>query len=95
MRAVIAAVFLSMLALCGCARSVAPEQLGETCERRLGARTGLTSTQAGRFCTCFLQASLKKVPAETLAREFETGSSEMFKSTLRGEFEQCKSALAR
>lgn len=88
------ALFFAIAGIAGCNRPVSPAELNETCVRRLGDRASVTPERASRFCSCFLEASLKKVSAKTLAHEFETGSSEIFKKTLRPEFEQCKSAMS-
>src|SRR5689334_16719781 len=85
MRTYISICLPCLLCIAGCARSVSPDQLSETCHRRLESRANLTSDQASRFCSCFLDAALKKVPAETLASEFESGSSDVFKDQLRPE----------
>lgn len=86
--------FVCVLALGGCTRRIGVDELNETCKRRLGNRTALTSAQINKFCSCFIDASLKKYPASKLAHEFETGSGDMFKEGLRSEFNQCK-AVAR
>ena len=86
--------FVCLFVLGGCTRRIGADELNQTCKRRLGDRTALTSAQIDRFCTCFIDASLKKYPASKLAHEFETGSGDMFKEGLRAEFNQCK-AVAR
>ena len=53
------------------------------------SRANLTSAHATRFCTCFVDAALQKVPAETLAAEMEGGSHDLFKNSLRSACEQC------
>lgn len=82
------------LLLSACNRGPSADELKQTCGRRLGNSTALTSTQIQRFCSCFIDAALEKVPASKVAQDFQTGGGDVFGEGLRAEFDQCK-AVAR
>ncbi|MBF6023234.1 hypothetical protein [Lysobacter niastensis] len=84
----------STLLLCACNRGPSPDELKQSCGRRLGNSTALTSTQIQRFCSCFIDAGLEKYPASKIAQDFKTGTGDMFNEAMRTEFNQCK-AVAR
>lgn len=95
MRTLFFPLLICLLGTTACNRTVDPDQLGETCARRLADRTQLGSDQIERFCGCFIAASQKKVSAERLADEFENGGSSVFKDALQPEFDQCKAQVTR
>jgi hypothetical protein len=63
------------------------------CERRLQNRTNLSAQQIASFCPCFADAAATKHDMNRLNAEMESGSNDVFKSTLQAEFDQCKRTM--
>ncbi|MBT2750137.1 MULTISPECIES: hypothetical protein [unclassified Lysobacter] len=63
------------------------------CERRLQNRTNLSARQIASFCPCFASAASAKHDMNRLNAEMESGSDDIFKSTLQAEFDQCKRTM--
>jgi hypothetical protein len=83
-------------ALTACSQPVPPSaedakaKFMSACERRLQNRTNLTAQQIASFCPCFADAASVKHDMNRLNAEMESGSDDVFKSTLQAEFDQCK-----
>lgn len=95
MRLLPVAFGICFLASVGCtSKTSETAQLEQQCAQRLqGAEQKRPDEQIKGFCSCFVSAAVKKVPAQKIAEQFEKGDDPKFQQLLDPVLEQCNDVM--